>query len=532
MTIRNKLRIIVIFLLIFCLSSTTVVFFQLDKMQMDGAVINYAGIVRGGTQRIIKLELAKKPNDALIEKIDNIVIGVIEGNSNLNLPKATDNNFIDKMNKVKDQWNSLKDNIYKSRTSGNFESLINESETFFETTNSAVAASESFAKEKVIILKIIQAILMLLNIVLLIIIWFMSSINISNPINQLILIIEHLDVSKSIPSKFMNRKDEVGGLSRAFQMVINNIKNLIDELVITADKLAESSGTLSDISQESSSASMEISDTIEEIANGSSNQAGEIQQGANEMKKLGDLVINNEGKVNELSLANERVNTLKNEGISILADLIKKTSENGKAAKEVQETIVETNESAKNIVSASLMIKKISEQTNLLALNAAIESARAGEQGRGFAVVAEEIRKLAEDSKRFSSEIENITNILTLKTDTAVNKIDEMTEIVKIQSESVSATETKFTGIAYAIDEIKEFIESISKSTDEIAKKNISVIDTIQSLSNISEESAASTEEISAAVGEQKVAIDRIVEESNILAELADKLNFNMNKFR
>jgi len=360
----------------------------------------------------------------------------------------------------------------------------------------------------------------------------MSSINISNPINQLILIIEHLDVSKSIPSKFMNRKDEVGGLSRAFQMVINNIKNLIDELVITADKLAESSGTLSDISQESSSASMEISDTIEEIANGSSNQAGEIQQGANEMKKLGDLVINNEGKVNELSLANERVNTLKNEGISILADLIKKTSENGKAAKEVQETIVETNESAKNIVSASLMIKKISEQTNLLALNAAIESARAGEQGRGFAVVAEEIRKLAEDSKRFSSEIENITNILTLKTDTAVNKIDEMTEIVKIQSESVSATETKFTGIAYAIDEIKEFIESISKSTDEIAKKNISVIDTIQSLSNISEESAASTEEISAAVGEQKVAIDRIVEESNILAELADKLNFNMNKFR
>lgn len=74
----------------------------------------------------------------------------------------------------------------------------------------------------------------------------------------------------------------------------------------------------------------------------------------------------------------------------ILSDLIEKTQQNGKTAREVQETIIETNESAKNIVTASLKIKDIANQTNLLALNAAIEAARAGEQGRGFAVVAEE----------------------------------------------------------------------------------------------------------------------------------------------
>ncbi|ABX40991.1 methyl-accepting chemotaxis protein [Lachnoclostridium phytofermentans] len=532
MNIRNTLRTIVVLLLVFSVTSTVVVFYQIDKMQLDGTVINSSGVVRGATQRLIKLEMAKKPDDGLINKLDGIINGLIEGDTGLGLPKATDAAFIDQMNKVKNEWQSLKASIEVARKTGNFDSLVTESENYFASTNAAVTAAEAFASGKVVSLKYIQTTLMIMNISLFVAIWFISSIRISNPLKKLIKIIEDLNVSEKIPEKFLNRKDEIGELSQAFGKVINDIKALIEGIAVTSDKLTESSFVLSGISDETSDSFMEIAKAIEGIAGGASDQALETQKGVSEMESLGILVNEDQNKVEELRLVADRVNELKNEGTAILGDLIEKTVQNGKAAKEVRTTIIETNESAKDIVNASQMIKQISNQTNLLALNAAIEAARAGEHGKGFAVVADEIRQLAENSNKFTSEIEKITNMLTLKTDEAVKKIEEMDMVVKIQSESVSSTEAKFSGIAYAIDDIKKYIDSISQSTDEIANKNIVIIDMIQSLSAIAEDSAANTQEMSASVEEQAAAMDQIAEASKVLSQLAEKLNGSMKQFK
>ncbi len=88
-----------------------------------------------------------------------------------------------------------------------------------------------------------------------------------------------------------------------------------------------------------------------------------------------------------------------------MVDLHHKTEQNNQAAQNIYEIIISNNEGASKIETASSIIQNIATQTNLLALNAAIEAARAGDAGKGFAVVSDEIRKLAEQSSSFTSEI-------------------------------------------------------------------------------------------------------------------------------
>ena len=79
-------------------------------------------------------------------------------------------------------------------------------------------------------------------------------------------------------------------------------------------------------------------------------------------------------------------------------------------AQDTEKSIVSLRAAMDEVAEFAHTIGEITAQTNLLALNASIEAARAGEYGRGFAVVAEEVRVLAENSKRASESIKGIIN--------------------------------------------------------------------------------------------------------------------------
>src|SRR5690606_2989883 len=108
------------------------------------------------------------------------------------------------------------------------------------------------------------------------------------------------------------------------------------------------------------------------------------------------------------------------------------------------------------------IITGIAEQTNLLALNAAIEAARVGEQGRGFAVVANEVRNLAEQSKKSSEEIGRMIDAVIRNVSLAVNSSEVGTGLVKQGLAITGKTNNVFNEIKLATTDVSAKVETVS----------------------------------------------------------------------
>ena len=342
-----------------------------------------------------------------------------------------------------------------------------------------------------------------------------------------------LDREKGMKARVhMARTDEIGVMVSSLARMADSLRGIIGKINGASQSVAATSEELTATAQNTAHSAETVRNGIHDIAESARVQVKDTQDAVNHTDEILQLLDDNRKVMTEMNEATENIHKRQTEGAEILADLMKKSAETADATQEVSRVVEETNQRAERIEEASAMIQSISEQTNLLALNAAIEAARAGEAGRGFAVVAEEIRKLAEQSRGFTDEINGIIGELKMKSQQAVDTMEVSKKLVEESNVNLERTQRRFDMIAEAVDGANSVVTKLNESAKKLTEKNKAITAVSNKLMDMAKENDATTDEAEAAVDTQTQALADIAEASESLAQIATDLQNEISRFR
>jgi len=340
------------------------------------------------------------------------------------------------------------------------------------------------------------------------------------------------DFSKAIKPDSLHDRSDFGVLSRAVDVMKNNIKDLLKHLTDTSQQMAASSEELTASSEQSAQAANQVAGSITEVAQGTEKQLHLTENANDVVKQISGAITQVSSNTEIVSGAAEKTAATANAGEGAIKKAVTQMKTIEEKTNATSAVIGELEAKSKQIGQIVDAILSISGQTNLLALNAAIEAARAGDAGRGFAVVAEEVRKLAEQSQDAAKQITDLIGEVQDKTTSAVAFMEAGQKEVNTGAEVVAAAGQSFEEIVKMVRDMTKQVHEISEAIEEITSGTQTVVGAVQNINDESKKTSEQTQTISAATEEQSASVEEIASASQHLATMADELQKEIQKFK
>lgn len=328
-----------------------------------------------------------------------------------------------------------------------------------------------------------------------------------------IICIKIADISHNMLVKFADTQqtadlvEQCQKASGDLGMVVEKLESCIHEFAGTNDVITSSAqSTLEDCSSSS------------QFADSVCSSMDELNQNVN-------VIVDNTAKMMDIS----QETTQKMQGY---IKLMEKTTDDmqviEQSAHQTEESIISLENGMKEVSDFAKTIAGITKQTNLLALNASIEAARAGEMGKGFSVVAEEVRVLADDSKKASDAITDIIHkIFSLLQEVRVSNQENLDNIaVGIQKLHEVGKEAESLGRLQT--ESGEKARMVAASSDETVEHGRQVLDMVKQMQALLENTLNQANQIvqesetqKAVTGEVQNAFHQVDDVSRNLLEIS-----------